>query len=68
MPTDAGAPLYIAAMLPPGAGAFRAYLAEWTAVQQQDGFADAQKAYWMEGKSRLPERPRWNLLDALTGG
>jgi hypothetical protein len=54
-------------MLPPRAGELRAYLAEWTDVQRQNGFADAQRAYWMDGKARVPREPRWNLLDALTG-
>jgi ABC-type amino acid transport substrate-binding protein len=67
VPADTGAPLYIATMLPPGAETLRAYLAEWTNVQSQNGFADAQKAYWMQGKARIPRRPRWNVLDALTG-
>jgi proton glutamate symport protein len=66
VPTDTGTPLYIATMLPPRAGALRAYLAEWTDVQKQNGFADAQRAYWMDGQARVPRGPRWNLLDALT--
>jgi Na+/H+-dicarboxylate symporter/ABC-type amino acid transport substrate-binding protein len=68
VPTGAGGPLSIAAMLPPGAEALRAYIAEWTEWQRTNGFAAAQAAYWMEGKPRTPQRPRWNLLDALTGG
>jgi proton glutamate symport protein len=68
VPTDTGAPLYIATMLPPRAGELRAYLAEWTDVQRQNGFADTQRAYWMEGKARAPRGPRWNLLDALISG
>jgi proton glutamate symport protein len=67
VPTDTGAPLYIATMLPPRAGELRAYLAEWTDVQRQNGFAETQRAYWMEGKARVPRGPRWNLLDALVG-
>ena len=54
-------------MLPPRSEALHAYLAEWTNVQRQNGFADAQRAYWMEGKARVPQGPRWNLLDAVSG-
>ena len=68
VPTDAGLPLSIAMMLPPNALAFRAYLQDWTEQQRANGFATAQADYWMDGKPRAPERPRWNLLDALSDG
>ena len=68
VPTGAGGPLSIATMLPPGAEALRSYIAEWTEWQRTDGFAATQVAYWMEGKPRPPQRPRWNLLGAMTGG
>ena len=67
VPTDAGPPLSIAMMMPPNALAFGAYLQDWAEQQRADGFAAAQAAYWINGKPRSPERPRWNLLDALSG-
>lgn len=68
VPTDAGAPLSIAMMLPPNTLAFHAYLQDWMEQKRATGFAAAQAAYWMDGKPRAPARPRWNLLDALSGG
>jgi proton glutamate symport protein len=67
VPTDVGPALSIASMLPPNALTFSAYLHDWSEQQRENGFAAAQAAYWMDGKSREPSRPRWNLLDALTG-
>ncbi len=68
VPTDAGPPLSIAMMLPPNTLAFRAYLQDWMEQKRASGFAAAQATYWMDGKPREPAQPRWNLLDALTGG
>jgi proton glutamate symport protein len=67
VPAGDVAPLPMAYMLPPNTGPFRAYITEWLSLQQKNGFAKAQHAYWMEGKPRVSPRPRWNLLDAITG-
>jgi hypothetical protein len=67
VPSDAGGAQPIAMMLPPGATAFRAYLDAWMRLQDDSGFAAAQKSYWIDGIPRRPPVPRWNLLDALTG-
>jgi proton glutamate symport protein len=67
VPADPGSAQPIAVMLPPGAASLRAYLDDWMRLQHEDGFAADQAAYWMDGKPRRPPRPRWNLLDALSG-
>jgi Na+/H+-dicarboxylate symporter/ABC-type amino acid transport substrate-binding protein len=58
-----GAPLMFAYFLPPDATTLTLYLNAWLALQTNNGFRDAQVAYWIEGKQRAPEAPRWNLLD-----
>ncbi|MEP9380147.1 cation:dicarboxylase symporter family transporter [Aquabacter sp. CN5-332] len=67
VPRDVGAPLPMAIMLPPDAALFKAYLDTWMSLQLEDGFADAQRAYWLEGKPRMQSPSRWNLIDALSG-
>jgi ABC-type amino acid transport substrate-binding protein len=58
-----GAPLMFACFLPPDATTLTLYLNAWLALQTDNGFRDAQIAYWIEGKPRAPQAPRWNLLD-----
>lgn len=49
--------------LPPGATTLTLYLNAWLALEANNGFRDAQVAYWIDGKPRAPSAPRWNLLD-----
>ncbi len=58
-----GAPLMFAYFLPPDATTLTLYLNAWLALLTSNGFRDAQVAYWIEGKPRAPQAPRWNLLD-----
>ena len=58
-----GAPLMFAYFLPPGATTLTLYLNAWLALQTESGFRAAQIDYWIEGKPRAPQAPRWNLLD-----
>jgi proton glutamate symport protein len=58
-----GAPLMFSYFLPPGATTLTLYLNAWLALQTENGFRDAQIAYWIDGKPRAPQAPRWNLLD-----
>ncbi|MBV8745200.1 MAG: amino acid ABC transporter substrate-binding protein [Xanthobacteraceae bacterium] len=58
-----GAPLMFAYFLPPDATTLTLYLNAWLALQSDNGFRAAQIDYWIGGKPRAPEAPRWNLLD-----
>ena len=60
-----GAPFMFAYFLPPDATTLTLYLNAWLGLQSDNGFRDAQIAYWIEGKSRAPETPRWNLFDNI---
>jgi ABC-type amino acid transport substrate-binding protein len=64
-PSDLGAPIPFAFLLPPSAQDFREYLNQWLTLKTTDGFRQAQIDYWIEGKSRTTPSPRWNLLDTL---
>jgi hypothetical protein len=66
-PSNMGSPILIAYLLPPGADSFRQYLDQWLELKASDGFRRAQIDYWIEGKPRAEQKPRWNLLDALAG-
>jgi hypothetical protein len=52
-------------MMPPGASSFRQYLDQWLVLQRSNGFQEVQDNYWIKGLPRAPQRPRWNLIDAL---
>jgi proton glutamate symport protein len=58
-----GAPLMFSYFLPPGATSLTLYLNAWLALQTESGFRAAQIDYWIDGKPRALQAPRWNLLD-----
>jgi proton glutamate symport protein len=66
-PSDLGAPIPFAFLLPPGAQDFREYLNQWLKLKTTAGFRQTQIDYWIDGKPRTAPKPRWNLCDALTG-
>jgi hypothetical protein len=62
LPSNMGAPLIFAYLLPPDAQGFRRFVDLWLSLQASNGFRGAQIAYWIKGEPRsLP--PRWNLID-----
>ena len=58
-----GAPLLFAYFLQPTATTLTRYLNTWLSLQAANGFRAAQLAYWIDGKPRPDNTPRWNLLD-----
>jgi proton glutamate symport protein len=58
-----GAPLSFAYFLQPNARTLTRYLNTWLSLQVTDGFRAEQLAYWIDGKPRPDNTPRWNLLD-----
>jgi proton glutamate symport protein len=62
-PAGMGAPLSFAYFLPPDAASLTRFVNLWMSLQASNGFRDAQVAYWLEGKARPSQVPRWNLLD-----
>ena len=58
-----GAPLLFAYFLQPSATTLTRYLNTWLSLQATNGFRAAQLAYWIDGKPRPDDTPRWNLLD-----
>jgi ABC-type amino acid transport substrate-binding protein len=58
-----GSPLLFAYFLQPSARTLTRYLNTWLSLQATDGFRAEQLAYWIEGKPRPDDTPRWNLLD-----
>jgi proton glutamate symport protein len=58
-----GAPLLFAYFMQPGATTLTQYVNIWLSLQESNGFRGAQVAYWIEGKPRARQTPRWNLLD-----
>jgi ABC-type amino acid transport substrate-binding protein len=58
-----GAPLSFAYFLQPNARTLTRYLNTWLSLQATNGFRAEQLAYWIDGKPRPDDTPRWNLLD-----
>jgi ABC-type amino acid transport substrate-binding protein len=61
--TGMGAPLVFAYFMPPDATTFARYLNIWLSLQTSSGFRAEQLSYWIAGKPRPSNTPRWNLLD-----
>jgi ABC-type amino acid transport substrate-binding protein len=64
-PSGLGAPIPFAFLFPPGGSDFREYVDQWLALKGTEGFRSAQIDYWIDGKSRVVSKPRWNLWDAI---
>jgi ABC-type amino acid transport substrate-binding protein len=58
-----GAPLLFGYFLQPSATTLIRYLNTWLSLQAANGFRAAQLAYWIDGRPRPDDTPRWNLLD-----
>ncbi len=67
VPKDAGAPLSLAFLMPPNSPVFLRYVHDWLDLQRVEGFQAAQKSYWLEGKPRSNNRPRWSILRNVLG-
>jgi proton glutamate symport protein len=63
LPTEMGAPLIFAYLLPPDAESLTRFLNLWLSLQAGNGFREAQIDYWIRGEPRANLRPRWNLID-----
>ena len=61
-PTDFGAPLLIAYLMPPDSAQFANFVNQWLDLQRTNGFEQRMKEYWLEGKPRQDERPRWSVI------
>jgi hypothetical protein len=61
--TGMGAPLSFAYFMPLEATTMERYLNIWLSLQTSGGFRAEQLSYWIEGKPRPSNTPRWNLLD-----
>ena len=62
VPTDFGAPLLIAYLMPPNSGQFANFLNQWLDLQRANGFEQQMKDYWLEGKPRTDRQPRWSII------
>jgi proton glutamate symport protein len=65
--TGMGSPMLFAYFLQPSARTLTRYLNAWLSLQASNEFRAAQLAYWIDGKPRPDNTPRWNLLDNVLG-
>jgi proton glutamate symport protein len=62
IPSDLGPPLLMAYLMPPNSEAFVGFLDQWLDLQRVNGFEQRMREYWLEGKPRLDDRPRWSIV------
>ena len=62
VPTEFGAPLLIAYLMPPNSSEFANFLNQWLDLQTANGFEQRMKEYWLEGKPRVDQQPRWSII------
>jgi proton glutamate symport protein len=61
-PSEFGAPLLIAYLMPPNSREFANFLNQWLDLQTANGFEQQMKEYWLEGKPRVDQQPRWSVI------
>jgi ABC-type amino acid transport substrate-binding protein len=62
VPTDFGAPFLMAYLMPPDSPAFARFINQWLDLQRASGFQQRMREYWLEGKRRPDDRPRWSII------
>jgi proton glutamate symport protein len=62
VPSDFGAPLLIAYLMPPNSAEFANFINQWLDLQRANGFEQRMKDYWLEGKPRTDQQPRWSII------
>jgi proton glutamate symport protein len=67
VPSDFGTPFLMAYLMPPDAREFAVLVDEWLEIQRFNGFQQAMENYWVEGKPREAEGPRWSILHNVLG-
>jgi proton glutamate symport protein len=61
-PTDFGAPFLIAYLMPPNSDEFANFINQWLDLQRANGFERRMSEYWLEGKPRVDQQPRWSII------
>jgi Na+/H+-dicarboxylate symporter/ABC-type amino acid transport substrate-binding protein len=61
-PSDIGAPFLFAYFMPPDSGEFTEFVNYWLTLKRNDGFEEAQRAYWLRRERRESEAPRQPLI------
>jgi ABC-type amino acid transport substrate-binding protein len=62
VPTDFGAPLLIAYLMPPNSAQLATFINQWFDLQRANGFERRMQEYWLEGKPPTNQRPRWSII------
>jgi len=51
-------------LMPPDSPEFIRFVNHWLQLKEADGFQAYQNNYWISGKKRMTDQPRWCLLDS----
>jgi proton glutamate symport protein len=62
LPSDFGAPLLIAYLMPPNSTELANFINQWLDLKRANGFEQQMREYWLEGKPRRDDRPRWSII------
>jgi proton glutamate symport protein len=62
VPSDFGAPLLMAYLMPPDSQELVGFVDAWLDLKRANGFEQRMQAYWLQGKSRSDHQPRWSII------
>jgi proton glutamate symport protein len=62
VPTDFGPPLLMAYLMPPHSQTFAGFIDQWLDLQRASGFERRMREYWLQGRPRPDDRPRWSVI------
>lgn len=66
-PENLAPPVLYTYLMPADATHLRHYVDYWLRIQKQSGFAQAQRAYWIDRLPRPRHEPRWSILQNVLG-
>ncbi len=61
-PKNLGAVAVLAYLMPPNSPALFQFVDRWLFLKQEDGFEARQYNYWILGKPRTVQQPRWSII------
>jgi len=62
VPTDFGAPLLMAYLMPPNSRELVRFIDQWLDLQKASGFEQRMREYWLDGEPRRDDGPRWSVM------
>jgi hypothetical protein len=52
----------MAYLMPPNSPELVRFIDQWLDLQKASGFEQRMREYWLQGKPRLDDQPRWSIM------